>query len=154
MRTSAYPDAESKPIHAHNLALVRDFTQFLTGERKLPNGGAVLAALSQSNRAAAPTLDFCLEKRLLQQAGDKEGDAMQWNPYVQSDEAVMKVMKEVEVAKLRGLSKEEARGVMEYYAQSGLLRANVTQGLVSERWTLAGGGVVGELERASVGMRF
>ncbi|GAB7364777.1 hypothetical protein MBLNU230_g5575t1 [Neophaeotheca triangularis] len=156
MRTSLYMNAEAKNIHAHDLSLVRDFIQFLTGERKLPNGGAVVAALSQSNRAAAASLDHCLEKQLRLQAGDQGAQAMKWDPYVPADEKVVKVMQSagLEVQELRGLSKEEARGVMEYYAQSGLLRTNVTQGLVSERWTLAGGGVVGELERGSVGMRF
>lgn len=34
-----------------------------------------------------------------------------------------------------------------------MLRDQVTDRLVAEKWTLSGGGVVGELERASVRMR-
>ena len=63
-------------------------------------------------------------------------------------------MKDVGAVKLQGLTKDEARGVMEYYAQSGLFREAVTEGTVSEKWTLAGSGIIGELEKASVGVRF
>ena len=56
--------------------------------------------------------------------------------------------------KVQGLSKVEARGVMEYYARSGMMRAAVTERLVSEKWSLAGNGIVGELEKAAVMTRF
>lgn len=36
---------------------------------------------------------------------------------------------------------------MEYFAQSGILREQVNDNWVGEKWSLAGGGVVGELER-------
>ena len=57
------------------------------------------------------------------------------------------------VIKVGGLSKEEARSIMEYYAESGMLRAKVDDGFVSEKWSLAGMGNIGELERASVRLR-
>ena len=63
-------------------------------------------------------------------------------------------VKNVSVINLQGLTKDEARGVMEYYARSGLFRESVTDGMVSEKWTLAGSGIIGELEKASVGARF
>ena len=56
----------------------------------------------------------------------------EWDPYVTKDHRVENAMKDVQVLKLQGLSKEEARGVMEYYARSGMLRGSVTEGLVSE----------------------
>jgi small subunit ribosomal protein S29 len=52
-----------------------------------------------------------------------------------------------------GLSKDEARSIMEYYAESGMLRHQVNDGFVSEKWSLAGMGNIGELERASVRAR-
>jgi small subunit ribosomal protein S29 len=36
---------------------------------------------------------------------------------------------------------------MEYFARSGLLRENINDEWVGEKWSLAGGGVVGELEK-------
>ncbi|KAI7010367.1 hypothetical protein KC318_g6195, partial [Hortaea werneckii] len=88
----------------------------------------------------------------------------EWNPYLPIDSRVAETMKPsagdkgavvgTPVQKLAGLSKAEARGIMEYYAQSGMLRQTVTEGLVSERWSLSGEGVVGELEKGSVRARF
>ena len=150
MRPSAYLDPDTKPIHAHDLALVRTFTDFLSSTTALPNGGLVLAATCSSNKASSPTLDHTLAY-LSKPEGEKPS---QWDPYAERDERVAASLKGVEVMKLQGLSKAEARGVMEYYAQSGMVREKVTEGLMSERWTTAGGGIIGELERAAVRMRF
>ena len=70
------------------------------------------------------------------------------------DAKVEAAVRGVQALKLPGLSKPEARGVMEYYARSGMFRNTITEGLVSEKWTLAGSGIVGELERATVRARF
>jgi small subunit ribosomal protein S29 len=51
------------------------------------------------------------------------------------------------------LSKAEAKGLMEYYAMSGVLRGSVTERFVSEKWSLSGGGIIGELESAAVRTR-
>lgn len=69
------------------------------------------------------------------------------------DERVEKVMSGVEVLRLKGLSKREARGLMEYWAQSGVLRSRVDEGEVAEKWALAGNGIVGEIERGALRMR-
>ena len=80
-------------------------------------------------------------------------------PFVRYDERVMRVLGGVrpeggiEVQRLEGLSREEARGLMEYWARSGMMRKEVSEGLVGEKWTVSGGGVVGELERGCVRMR-
>ena len=60
----------------------------------------------------------------------------------------------IEIQRLKGLTKDEARGVMEYWAKSGMLRAEVNERLVGEKWTISGGGVVKSLERSCLGMRF
>ncbi|KAF2767457.1 hypothetical protein EJ03DRAFT_276117 [Teratosphaeria nubilosa] len=148
MRESAYLDAEARPIHAHDLALVRDYMDFLSGNSVMPHGGMTLAATSGSTKPTVPTLDHCLE------AKEAEGHTPQWNPYMAQDSRVAEVMKNVGVQTVHGLNKAEARGVMEYYALSGMVRGSVTEGLVSERWTLAGSGNVGELERGVVRHRF
>lgn len=72
------------------------------------------------------------------------------SPYERIDERVLSTMRNVDLMKIKGLSRPEARTLLEYYARSGMLRANISDGFVTERWTLAGGGIVGELERASV----
>lgn len=164
MRMSAYLDPEVSHIHAHDLALVRNFMDLLSGKISLPNGGTVLAATCESNRAAAPTLDHCLKEKHAQQynarlrsAGVPEQNPLpmpRWDLYAAKDARIEATMKDVRTLKLEGLSKDEARGIMEYYAQSGILRGTVTEGLVSEKWTLAGSGNIGELEKGAVRLRF
>lgn len=53
----------------------------------------------------------------------------------------------LELQTLGGLTREEARGFMEYFALSGILRERVTEEWVGEKWSLAGGGIIGELEK-------
>jgi small subunit ribosomal protein S29 len=60
---------------------------------------------------------------------------------------------EFDIINVGGLTKEEARSIMEYYAESGMLRHQVNEGFVTEKWSLAGMGNIGELEKASVRMR-
>lgn len=221
MRVSSYLDPNVKPIHAHSLALVRDFVQLLSGQRASPNGGLILGVDSASTRTSVPTLDHFIEKalvaprlqeleslrdsvrkaaaegtnlvksepltkledtlpdaftqkyapqythfrRLVMKAAARGAEATKditalcdsfrtelpaWDLYVPMDSHVAEAMKDVTVKKVAGLSREEARGLMEYYARSGMLRDTVTDGLVRERWTLAGHGVVGQLERGAL----
>jgi small subunit ribosomal protein S29 len=159
MRHSEYMSAEVKPIHAHDLTLISHFIDHLSGQRKLPNGGVVLGATSQSNAPTSPALDFCIEAA---QARQKTPDNVpQWNPYKKADARVMEALKDLvksdskdfDIIKVGGLSKEEARSIMEYYAESGMLRHRVDEGFVTEKWSLAGMGNIGELEKVSVRMR-
>lgn len=151
MRLSAYLDPAAEPLHAHELMLVRHFVGLLSGKIVMPNGGMVLAATSESNRAAAVTLDHSLKRNLAIQDG-KEPEI--WDPYTAHDKWVQQAMENVRAQKVVGLSKAEARGIMEYYAKSGMLRQTVTDGLVSEKWTLAGGGIIGQVESGTVRTRF
>lgn len=164
MRLSKFLDAETNPIHAHDLALVNTYARYMTGENVLPNGGMILAAISESNRAASATMDHVLdtkhgvqtgwvEPRFNPHTGWKAEPMPKWNPYAPFDERVGKCLESVEAQKVEGLSKAEARGLMEYYAMSGVLRNSVTERLVSEKWSLSGGGIIGELERATVRTR-
>ena len=58
-----------------------------------------------------------------------------------------KAVSPVELQTLGGLTREEARGFMEYFARSGLLREIINDQWVSEKWSLSGGGIIGELEK-------
>lgn len=164
MRLSKYLNSEAGLVHAHDLALVNDFTRYMTGEHALPNGGMILAAVSESNRAASETLDYLLdtkygaktnwaEPRFNPHTGWKAEPMPAWSPYAPFDERVGKALEKMDVQKVEGLSKAEAKGLMEYYALSGVLRGAVTERLVGEKWSLSGGGIIGELEKAAVKTR-
>ncbi|KAH8731408.1 mitochondrial ribosomal death-associated protein 3-domain-containing protein [Phaeosphaeriaceae sp. PMI808] len=158
MRDSKYLSADIKLVHAHDLTLIRHFVDHLSGQKSLPNGGIVLAATSQSNAPTSPALDFRIEVAKIQQ---KTSDPVpQWNPYKKVDARVMEALKEFnsnnkdfDVINVGGLTKNEARAIMEYYAESGLLRHQISESFVSEKWSLAGMGNIGELERTSVRLR-
>ncbi len=151
MTTTQYRDAESKPIHAHDLVIIKHFMDHLSSVRSLPNGGLVIAATSKSNSPKIPSLELALSQMEARASGNTE--IPQGNPFQHVDDRVMQSLEGVSATKLQGLTKEEARGLMEYYAKSGILRQTVSEALVSEKWTLSGGGIVGELERATVKMR-
>ncbi|EON66758.1 hypothetical protein W97_06004 [Coniosporium apollinis CBS 100218] len=154
MRLSAYLAPDTKPIHAHDLALVNHFVEYLSGQKQLGNGGVVMAAVSESNQPRTPALEHAPRRKQPESFLEHQLRQLKhWNPYVKGDERVIKALDGVEVLRLKGLSREEARGVMEYYAASGMLRNTVTEGFVSEKWSLAGQGIVGELERAAVRLR-
>lgn len=151
MNNSAYLSADAQLVHAHDLALVRHFVDHLSGRTTLPNGGIVLAATSGSNQPASPALEFSIQ--LAEARAKNPIDLPNWNPYKTVDQRSLQSLKDVDVLKLNGLSKEEARAIMEYYAASGMLRRTVDERLVSETWTLAGNGNIGELEKGSVRLR-
>jgi small subunit ribosomal protein S29 len=94
-----------------------------------------------------------VEPRFNPHTGWKAEPMPKWNPYAPFDDRVGKSLEGVEAHKVEGLSKTEAKGLMEYYAMSGVLRNSVTERLVSEKWSLSGGGIIGELERATVRTR-
>ena len=151
MTTTKYRDPDFKPIHALDLAIVKYFMDHLSGARSLPNGGMVIAATSGSNNPNIPTLNLALSQ--MEARASTNTEVLQPHPFKTYDERVPKSLEGVTAQKLRGLTKEEAHGLMNYYAKSGILRQTVTEGLVAEKWILSGGGIVGELERAAVKMR-
>lgn len=163
MKVSDYLNAEVKPIHSFDLTLVRHFIDHLSGAKSLPNGGVILAATSQSNTPSISALNFSVQVAEARQVDPSK--TPRWNPYKNIDLRVMEALKDLhspkeeeevkslDVIKVGGLSKDEARSIMEYYAESGMLRAKIDDGFVTEKWSLAGMGNIGELERASVRLR-
>ncbi|KAK4192779.1 mitochondrial ribosomal death-associated protein 3-domain-containing protein [Podospora australis] len=151
MKMSEYRSPSFELIHAHDLAFVRLFNDVLSGNLKFPNGGAVLASTSRSNAPRSPSMEISLAQRKAEQAGAAPEELPKKEPYFKGyDDRVEAVLKSVEVMEVKGLTKPEARSIMEYWAASGMLRAAVDERTVSEKWTLAGNGVLGELERASL----
>ncbi|KAG9738483.1 hypothetical protein KCU84_g7156, partial [Aureobasidium melanogenum] len=150
MRDSAYMNADVQPIHAHDLAIVKHFFNLLSGKQTLPNGGMIFAADSGSNRPSIPGFDHAVARNA---ALAQKKEVPQWDPWVKVDQRSIDVLNGVDVWQIKGLSREEARSIMEYYAKSGMLRQTVNENLVAEKWTLSGGGIVGELEKGTVKTR-
>ncbi|KAK3950385.1 mitochondrial ribosomal death-associated protein 3-domain-containing protein [Pseudoneurospora amorphoporcata] len=150
MKVSDYRNPAFELIHSHDLALVKLFTDILSGAQVMPNGGAVLAATTRGNSPRSASMELAIAQREAEKAGP-ETVVPQRDPYSKKyDDRTEAVMKSVEVLRLKGLSKSEARGLLEYWAASGVLKQRVDENLVSEKWTLSGNGVVGEMERASL----
>jgi len=148
MKVSDYRSPAFELIHSQDLALVRIFADALSGATPLPGGGAILAATTYGNAPRSPSMDLALAQRMAAQNGEK-GPAT--DPYCRKyDPRSEAALKTVDVLRLKGLSKAEARSLMEYWALSGLLRTTVDETVVAEKWVLGGHGVVGEMERASL----
>lgn len=157
MKESAYRDANFKPIHAHDLYLLKWFLGFLSGASPLPNGGIVLAATSGSDTPLVPALEIAIQET------EKSPQDPGPPPYPKSykpirhalakyDSRVLDVFAKegLEIQRLERLSKDEARALMLYWAQNGMLGRRIDEDFVAEKWAISGGGVVGELERATV----
>lgn len=127
----------------------------------------MLAATSGSNSLPNPSLDTAIhELEFLTSSGtatlypETTESTFSYNPncrnpFLKYDQRVLDVFSRpgMEIQRLKGLSKDEARGLMEYWAKSGVVRQKVNDTLVGEKWALSGGGVVAELERATVTMK-
>lgn len=148
MKISAYRDPSYNLVHSHDLTLVRLFVDALSGKTPLANGGAIIAATSRSNAPRSPSMDLALAQSAAT-AADLHVPTP--NPYAKGyDDRVYEAVRSVETFNVSGISREEARAVMEYWAASGLMRARIDEATVAEKWTVAGGGILGELERASL----
>ncbi len=162
MGSSLYRNNEHKFIHAHQFSLVKQFVNLLfspSAEKSFVNGGMVFFSTSGSNSPAFPTFDLLLSQmRAIQHQHIAPGDAdfPLPKPYSKADERVMALSGpataegNVNLMDLKGLSREESRGYLEYFARSGLLHKTVTDGFVGEMrglewWGRCGGvGAVGE----------
>ncbi|KAF6841469.1 mitochondrial ribosomal protein [Colletotrichum plurivorum] len=148
MKISAYRDPAFKLVHSHDLTLVRLLVDALSGKTPLANGGAIIAATSRSNAPRSASMELALAQSAAEEAGEFVPTP---DPYRKDyDDRVYEAVRSVEVFNISGISRDEARAVMNYWAASGLLRARVDATNVSEKWAVAGGGILGELERATL----
>jgi small subunit ribosomal protein S29 len=154
MTESAYKAADFTPVHAHDLIFVQHFLSLLKGQ-SLNNGGMLLYATSTSNNPSSYSLEVGLNQLAARQAGIAPTSEQYPQPenYSKPDTRVLDIFKPdtskdaLELQTLGGLTRDEARGYLEYFAQSGLLRESVNEEWVGEKWTLSGGGIIGELEK-------
>jgi len=77
-------------------------------------------------------------------------------PYTKVNQRVLDMLngsEETSVQTLKGLSKLEARGLLEYFARSGLCKETITEAVLGEKWSLSGGGIVGEMAKLGTRLR-
>lgn len=151
MQNSEYRSPTNEPVHAHDLAIVKQFLDFLTGQVELPNGGAILAATSRSHAKKPISMELYLRQQIQRQEGHEEEPRDPWcRDY---DKRVDELLNRgVEVFKLEGLTRKETRGYLEYWARSGLLTRRINEAYVGEVWALSGHGLIGQMERAGLQM--
>jgi small subunit ribosomal protein S29 len=169
MGPTLYRNSEHKIIHAHQFTLIKNFLDFLfsttagpDASKEFANGGMVLLSTSGSNSPTNPTFALLLNQLRALQAQNIRPDSPDFplpKPYSKPDERVLNLLTDaaaaatsgssdtVRLMDLKGLSKVECRGYLEYFAQSGLLHQRITDGYVGEMRGLSGGGVVGMLAK-------
>lgn len=157
MVDTAYLNAEYKPIHAQDLTLVKHFLSLATNPSALPNGGVALFATTTCNSPLSSSLDISIKQLAAREAGIEptSADFPLPTPYDKLDARAMSYFNAVNdndavgmgVRTLKGINKDDTRGLLEFYAQSGLMREQISEEVVGEKWTLAGGGVIGELQK-------
>ncbi|OTB03792.1 hypothetical protein M426DRAFT_321505 [Hypoxylon sp. CI-4A] len=148
MRVSDYRSPAFERIHSHDLSLVRLFADALGGRTAFANGAAVLGVCTKGNSLTIPSMDKALAQAAARQAGLPVPPRDPF--FAKYDERVFDALNGVKVFDVRGVSKLEARALMEYWAASGILRLRVDEKNVSEKWTLAGSGILGEMERVAL----
>ncbi|KAJ5658275.1 uncharacterized protein N7484_001924 [Penicillium longicatenatum] len=158
MVESAYRAADYSPVHAHDLVFVKHFLSLLQPGASLQNGGMLLYATSKSNSPSNYALEVGLDQLAARQQGTSATSPEYPQPeaFSNPDVRVLDVFKPqtasgkegiLELQTLGGLTREETRGYLEYFAKSGLLRENINEKWIGEKWSLAGGGIIGELEK-------
>jgi small subunit ribosomal protein S29 len=148
MRVSDYRAPNFELIHSHDLALLRVFAEALGGKTQFPNGAAVLGITTRGNSPRLASVDMALEQAAAAQRGDPVPPRDPF--YRRYDERVFDALRGVQVRDIRGITKPEARGLLEYWAASGILRARVDEYAVADRWAMAGGGIPAEMERVAL----
>ncbi|KAH8815480.1 mitochondrial ribosomal death-associated protein 3-domain-containing protein [Xylogone sp. PMI_703] len=150
MKDSDYRNPEFELIHSHDLALINHFVHYFSGVAQLPNGGAFIGSTSRSHAPVSKSVELVIGQKADLQDG-KQTRAK--DPFTKYDDRVLNSMQKADLIRLQGLTKDEARGLMEYWAASGVLRSRVDEKTVTEKWALSGHGVVGEIERGALRMR-
>ena len=161
MTMTKYRSPDYSLVHAHQFTLIKQFVSLLfnSTENALPNGGIVMACTTKSNHPPTPSFDLLTKQVRAQQNGLTQDDSEfpLWDPYSKgADQRVYDLLRDSKntgLTELKGLSRPESKGLLEYFAESGVFREAVTDSSVNEKWTLSGGGIVGELCKMSARIR-
>jgi small subunit ribosomal protein S29 len=159
MGPSKYHAADHSIIHSHQFATIRTFlSKLFNSTTSLGNGGIALAATTASNTPAFPTFAPLLNQVTALSNGTAPTDPSfpLPAPYQKVDSTVLGLLDpkaQTQIMQLKGVSRAEAGTLLGYYWRSGVLQEPLSAADVAERWTLAGGGVVGELARVGQSAR-
>jgi len=153
MGETRYRSSDYKVIHAHQFTLVKQFLDLLfsRGQNSLGNGGMVMAVTTKSNHPITPAFELLVRQTRARQDGVEMTDSSfpLGDPYAKMpDSRVAELFHpdtQTAVTELKGLSRPESKGLLEYFAKSGIFREAVTDSEVAEKWSLSGGGIVGEM---------
>lgn len=152
MGPSKYRSADYNIIHAHQFTLIRQFLDLLFNKENklLPSGGMVIAATTASNSPSYPSFQLLTDQIAALSQGMKETDPdfPMPDPYAEVDDKVFNLLSRAQLIKftqLNGLTRGESRGLLEFFAKSGIFREPVTDANIGEKWSLSGGGIIGEL---------
>lgn len=150
MQESKYRSPEFELVHAHDLATIKLFMDYLGGSRKLANGGAIFAATTRSNSPKSYAIEAAMQQAHDRNAGSSITPI---EPYKPMDQRGWHILQHPRLIRLGGLSKREARGLMEYWAASGVLRQRIDDQIITEKLALSGNGVIGEIQKNALWMR-
>ena len=158
MGPTKYFSSTHKVIHAHQFTLIRQFLNLLFKPTPLPNGGLVIGATTASNNPTYPSFQLLLQQiSALNQNVEPTSDEFPLpGPYQTVDSRVTSLLDptaNTTVTRLNGLSRQETRGLLQYFIKSGILKASISDLLVGEKWTESGGGVIGELSKVAARAR-
>jgi small subunit ribosomal protein S29 len=142
------------PIHSFDFLLPKHIVDHITGAKILPNGGLVLGATSKTHFIKCQPLSVGIAMGQARRDEPERPAPVHefWNPLFKIDRRVLDEVANLDVMKLQGIPKEHAQAVIEYWAKSGMVDDRVEQSYIGQKWTLSGGGVIGELEKAVISM--
>ncbi|PWW75282.1 hypothetical protein C7212DRAFT_358157 [Tuber magnatum] len=121
---SKYRDQAFNAIHSHDLALPNAFLAYLSGKRGFHKGVILAATSSKCSRTLA--LDAALECREV-------------DPYERLDPRIGPSIEGAQIIRVDSLSKEEAKGLMDYYNQSGIMKDPVDIATFNEKYAVSAG---------------
>jgi len=121
---SKYRDPAFNAIHPHDLALPNTFLAYLSGKRSFRTGITLAATSSKCSRTLA--LDAALEGRGV-------------DPYEKLDPRIGPSIEGAQIIQVDSLSKREAKALMDYYSESGIMKAPVDIATFSEKYAVSAG---------------
>ncbi|RPA95553.1 hypothetical protein L873DRAFT_1829757 [Choiromyces venosus 120613-1] len=121
---SKYRDPSFNLIHSHDLALPNTFLAYLSGKRSFHRGVTLAATSSKCSRTLA--LDAALEGREV-------------DPYERLDPRVGPSIEGARIIHVDSLSKAEAKALMDYYNESGIMKDTVDITTFNEKYAVSAG---------------
>ncbi|CUS14630.1 unnamed protein product [Tuber aestivum] len=121
---SKYRDPAFNAIHSHDLALPNTFLAYLSGKRGFHKGVTLAATSSKCSRTLA--LDAALEGRGV-------------DPYERLDPRIGPSIEGAQIIHVDSLSKEEAKALMDYYNESGIMKDPVDIATFNEKYAVSAG---------------